>query len=113
MAPKQVDIKVRGTDLFGASFLESAPLVSVADDEIHLFMWRPVAEGAPVELNHDNENHSMFGQIMRITTHLNGAQTVLVKIHLPISKPLSGEAYQEEVEVATSSRETAQCPERD
>jgi len=112
MAPKQVDIKVRGTDLFGASFVESALLVSVADDQVHLFMWRPVAEGAPVELNHDNESHSMFGQIMRISTHLNGAQTVLVKIHLPISKPLSGDNDHEEVAVA-SSRETAQWPEED
>ena len=51
MRPNQVDINVQGTDMFGARFLESAKLVSVVDSEISVFMWRPVAEGARVELN--------------------------------------------------------------
>ena len=88
MTPKHVDIDVQGTDMFGACFSESAKLVSVEDWKISVFMWRPVAEGAEVELNCDNESYSLKGQIVRITTHLNGAQTVRVKIHLPISEPL-------------------------
>ena len=85
MTPKPVDIDVQGTDMFGACFSESAKLVSVADWEISVFMWRPVAEGARVELNCNKESYFLKGQIVKITTHLNGAQTVQVKIHLPIS----------------------------
>ena len=84
MTPKHVDINVRGIDMFGASFSESAKLMSVADCELSVFMWRPVAEGAEVELNCDNESYSLKGQIVRITTHLNGAQTVRVRVHFPI-----------------------------
>jgi len=84
MTPKHVDINLRGIDMFGACFSESAKLMSVADSELSVFMWRPVTEGAGVELNCDNESHSLKGQIVRITTHLNGAQTVQVKIHSPI-----------------------------
>ena len=84
MTPKHVDINVRGTDMFGACFSESAKLMSVADSELSVFMWRPVAEGARVELNCDKESSSMKGQIVRIMIHLNGAQTVQVRIHSPI-----------------------------
>jgi hypothetical protein len=70
--------------MFGACFSESAKLMSVADSELSVFMWRPVAEGAEVELNCDNESYSLKGQIVRITTHLNGAQTVRVRVHFPI-----------------------------
>ena len=84
MTPKHVDINVRGIDMFGACFSESAKLMSVADSELSIFMWRPVAEGAEVELNCDNESYSLKGQIVRITTHLNGAQTVRVRVHFPI-----------------------------
>ena len=91
MTPKQVDIDVQGTDMFGARFSESAKLVSVEDSEISVFMWRPVAEGARVELNCNKESYSLKGQIVKITTHLNGAQTVQVKIHWPISETLSGD----------------------
>ncbi len=84
MTPKHVDINVRGIDMFGACFSESAKLMSVADSELSVFMWRPVAEGAEVELNCDNESYSLKGQIVRITTHLNGAQTVRVRVHFPI-----------------------------
>ena len=86
MTPKHVDIDVQGTDMFGACFSENAKLVSVEDWEISVFMWRPVAEGARVELNCNKESYSLKGQIVKITTHLNGAQTVQVKIHLPISR---------------------------
>ena len=92
MTLKHVDIDVQGTDMFGACFSESAKLVSVEDWEISVFMWRPVAEGARVELNCNKESHSLKGQIVKITTHLNGAQTVQVKIHLPISETLSGDS---------------------
>ena len=85
MTPKHVDINVRGIDMFGACFSESAKLMSAADSELSVFMWRPVAEGARVELNCNKESYSLKGQIVKITTHLNGAQTVQVKIHLPIS----------------------------
>jgi hypothetical protein len=91
MTPKHMDIDVQGTDMFGACFSESAKLVSVEDWEISVFMWRPVAEGARVELNCNKESHSLKGQIVKITTHLTGAQTVRVKIHLPISETLSGD----------------------
>jgi hypothetical protein len=84
VTPKHVDINVRGIDMFGACFSESAKLMSVADNELSVFMWRPVAEGAEVELNCDNESYSLKGQIVRITTHLNGAQTVRVRVHFPI-----------------------------
>ena len=84
MTPNHVDINVRGIDMFGACFSESAKLMSVADSELSVFMWRPVAEGAEVELNCDNESYSLKGQIVRITTHLNGAQTVRVRVHFPI-----------------------------
>ena len=84
MTPKHVDINVRGIDMFGACFSESAKLMSVTDSELSVFMWRPVAEGAEVELNCDNESYSLKGQIVRITTHLNGAQTVRVRVHFPI-----------------------------
>jgi hypothetical protein len=84
VTPKHVDINVRGIDMFGACFSESAKLMSVADSELSVFMWRPVAEGAEVELNCDNESYSLKGQIVRITTHLNGAQTVRVRVHFPI-----------------------------
>ena len=89
MRPNQVDIKVQGTDMFGARFSESAKLVSVEDSEISVFMWRPVAEGARVELNCNKESYSLKGQIVKITTHLTGAQTVLVKINWQISETLS------------------------
>ena len=89
MRPNQVDINVQGTDMFGACFSESAKLVSVEDSEISVFMWRPVAEGARVELNCNKESYSLKGQITKITTHLDGAQTVLVKIHWQISETLS------------------------
>jgi hypothetical protein len=79
MTPKLVDIKVRGTDLFGARYSESAKLISVADSELSVLMWRPVAEGYTVELNYDQESHLITGQIVRVTTHLNGGQTVHVK----------------------------------
>ena len=82
-----MDIDVQGTDMFGAPFSESAKLISVIDSEISVFMWRPVAEGARVELNCNKESYSLKGQIVRITTHLNGAQTVQVRIRLPISRP--------------------------
>src|SRR4030095_11846423 len=91
MTPKHVDIDVQGTDMFGACFSESAKLVSVEDWKISVFMWRPVAEGARVELNCNKESYSFKGKIVKITTHLNGAQTVQVKIHLPISETLSGD----------------------
>jgi hypothetical protein len=84
MTPKQVDINVEGTDMFGACFSESAKLVSLEDSELSVFMWRPVAEGARVKLNCNNESYQLNGQIVKITTHLNGAQTVRVKIRLPI-----------------------------
>ena len=89
MRPNQVDINVQGTDMFGARFSESAKLVSVEDSEISVFMWRPVAEGARVELNCNKESYSLKGQIVKITTHLTGAQTVLVKIDWQISETLS------------------------
>ena len=89
MRPNQVDINVQGTDMFGARFSESAKLVSVEGSEISVFMWRPVAEGARVELNSNKESYSLKGQIAKITTHLDGAQTVLVKIHWQISETLS------------------------
>ena len=89
MRPNQVDINVQGTDMFGARFSESAKLVSVVDSEISVFMWRPVAEGARVELNCNKESYSLKGQIVKITTHLTGAQTVLVKINWQISETLS------------------------
>ena len=89
MRPNQVDINVQGTDMFGARFSESAKLVSVEDSEISVFMWRPVAEGARVELNCNKESYSLKGQIVKITTHLTGAQTVLVKINWQISETLS------------------------
>jgi hypothetical protein len=87
--PNQVDINVQGTDMFGARFSESAKLVSVEGSEISVFMWRPVAEGARVELNCKKESYSLNGQIVKITTHLSGAQTVLVKIHFQISETMS------------------------
>jgi hypothetical protein len=90
MTPKHVDIKVRGTDMFGACFSEGAKLMSVADGEVSVFMWRPVAAGARVELNYDKESYSMKGEIVRITIHLSGAQTVQVKIHTPVSETLLG-----------------------
>jgi len=89
MRPNQVDINVQGTDMFGARFSESAKLVSVVDSEVSVFMWRPVAEGARVELNCNKESYSLKGQIVKITTHLTGAQTVLVKINWQISETLS------------------------
>ena len=82
MTATQVEIDVHGTDMFGACFSESAKLVSVEDSELSVLMWRPVAEGARVQLNCNKESYSLKGQIVRITTHLNGAQTVQVKIHL-------------------------------
>jgi len=91
MTLTQVEIAVHGTDMFGVCFSESAKLVSVEDSELFVFMWRPVAEGARVDLNCNKESHSLKGQIVKITTHLNGAQTVQVKIHLPISETLSGD----------------------
>ncbi len=69
MTPKHVDINVRGIDMFGACFSESAKLMSVADSELSVFMWRPVAEGAEVELNCDNESYSLKGQIVRNEYH--------------------------------------------
>ena len=89
MRPNGVDIDVQGTDVFGARFSESAKLVSVEDSEISVFMWRPIAEGARVELNCNKESYSLKGQIVKITTHLTGAQTVLVKIDWQISETLS------------------------
>ena len=91
MTRKHVDIDVQGTDMFGARFSESAKLVSIEDSELSVFMWRPVAEGARVELNCNKESYSLNGQIVKITMHLNGAQTVQVKIHLPGSETLSGD----------------------
>lgn len=80
--PRPVEIDVHGTDLFGACFSESAKLVSVEDSEISVFMWRPVTEGARVELNCNKESYSLKGQIVGIITHLNGAQTVKIKIYV-------------------------------
>ena len=89
MRPNQVDINVQGTDMFGARFSESAKLDSVVDSEISVFLWSPVAEGARVELNCNKESYTLKGQIVKITTHLTGAQTVLVKINWQISETLS------------------------
>ena len=85
MTPTHLDIEIHGTDMFGACFSESAKLTSVADNELSVLMWRPVAEGAGVELNCDKESSSMKGQIVRITIHLNGAQTVQVKIDVSLA----------------------------
>jgi hypothetical protein len=81
MTPTQVEIDVHGTDMFGACFSESAKLGAVEDSELSVFMWRPVREGARLELNCNKESYSLKGQVVQITTHLNGAQTVRVKIH--------------------------------
>ena len=79
----QVDITVRGTDIFGASFKESAQLIAVADSELSLSMWRPVAENAEVEIQfYDDEKYWMRGVIMKVRTRLNGVQTVNVKVHI-------------------------------
>ena len=85
MTPTHLDIEIHGTDMFGACFSERAKLMSVADHELSVLMWRPVAEGAGVELNCDKESSSMKGQIVRITIHLNGAQTVQVKIDVSLA----------------------------
>jgi hypothetical protein len=89
MRPNQVDIDVQGIDMFGACFSESAKLTSIADNVLSVLMWRPVAEGARVELNCNKESYSLRGQIVKITTHLNGAQIVQVKINWQISETLS------------------------
>ncbi len=83
MSPKEhLDITVRGKDIFGASFGERAKLTAVADSEVCLSMWRPVAEHALVEVQfYDNENYWLQGQIMKVTKHLDGTQTVRVKMH--------------------------------
>ena len=77
-----VDITVRGTDMFGASFKESAQLIAVADSELSLSMWRPVAENAEVEIQfYDDERCWMRGVITKVRTRLDGIQTVNLKIH--------------------------------
>jgi hypothetical protein len=79
---KHVDINVRGTDMYGASFRESAQVIAVAESEICVSMYRPVAEDSPVEVQfYDNERFWMRGQIMKVRNHLDGTQTVKVKLH--------------------------------
>jgi hypothetical protein len=81
---KCVEITVRGSDMFGASFKESAQLLAVADSEVCLSMWRPVAENAEVEVQfYDDEKCWMRGQIMKVGNRLDGTQTVKVKMHSP------------------------------
>jgi hypothetical protein len=77
-----VNITVRGTDMFGASFRESAQLIAVADSELSLSMWRPVAENAEVEIRfYEDERCWMQGVIMKVRIRLDGIQTVNVKMH--------------------------------
>jgi hypothetical protein len=79
---KHLDIKVRGMDMFGASFKENAQLIAVADSELSLSLWRPVAENAPVQVQfYDNEDFWMLGQIMTVRNQLDGTQTVKIKLH--------------------------------
>ena len=79
---KHVDINVRGKDMFGASFRESAQLIAVANSELSLSMWRPVAENAPVEVQfYENESFWMLGQIMKVRNQLDGTQAVKVKLY--------------------------------
>ena len=79
-----VDITVRGTDMFGASFKERVQLIALAERELSLSMWRPIAENAEVEIQfYDDERCWMRGVIMKVKTRLDGIQTVNVKMHVP------------------------------
>lgn len=76
-----VDITVRGRDMFGASFRESAQLIAVADSELSLSMWRPIAEKAEIEIQfYDDERCWMRGVIMKVRVRLDGIQIVNVQV---------------------------------
>ncbi len=78
---KNVDIKVRGKDVYGDPFRMNAQVITVADSEICLSIWRPMAENSPVEIKfHDNDSFWMCGQIMKVRRRLDGTQTVKVKL---------------------------------
>ena len=78
---KNVDIKVRGKDVFGDPFRMNAQVITVADNEICLSIWRPMAENSPVEIKfYDNDSFWMCGQIMKVRRTLDGTQTVKVKL---------------------------------
>ena len=77
-----VNVTVRGTDMFGASFRESAQLIAVADNELSLSMWRPVAENVEVEVQfYDDERYWLRAVIMKVRIRLDGIQTVNLKMH--------------------------------
>ena len=77
----RVAITVRGRDMFGASFRESAQLIAVADSELSLSMWRPIAENAEIEIQfYDDEKCWMRGVIMKVRVRLDGIQTVNVQV---------------------------------
>lgn len=79
---KDVVIKVRGKDMFGASFRENARVISIADSELCVSMWRPIAENFPIEVQFcDNESFWMWGQIIDVRQQLDGTQAVKVKLH--------------------------------
>ncbi len=79
---KHLDIRVRGKDMFGAFFRENAQLIAFDDSELCLSMWRPVKENVLVEVQfYDHESNWMRGQIMKVRNHLDGTQTVKVKLH--------------------------------
>ena len=76
-----VAVTVRGTDMFGVSFRESAQLIAVADSELSLSMWRPIAENAEIEIQfYDDERCWMRGIIMKVRIRLDGIQTVNVHV---------------------------------
>ena len=79
---EHLNIKVRGKDIFGAAFGEKAKLVAVADNEVSLSMVRPVEKHALLEVQfYDNEAYWMQGQVINVRNHLDGTQTVRVKMH--------------------------------
>jgi len=68
----------RSTDMFGASFRESAQLIAVADSELSPSMWRPVAENAEVEIQfYDDERCWMRGVIMKVRIQLDGMLRII------------------------------------
>ena len=69
--------------MFGASFSETAHLIAVADNELSLSMWRPLAENVEVEVQfYEHEKCWLRGQVMKIKSRLDGNQTVNVKVHV-------------------------------
>jgi hypothetical protein len=57
--------------------LRDRSIIAVADNELSLSMWRPVAENVEVEVQfYEHEKCWLRGQVMKIKSRLDGNQTV-------------------------------------